>query len=208
MSARRDKFVQTSCVNLQSSDFIKLWINCETQVPKRSDMRKNGSISSYCCCNCADDELWGSPNFKPLFSNAILRYRYGSTLPQAMAWCLTAPDQHPNRCWLSSMRSCGIHMRTISQEMLKICSINMGVKNTNFRLQPHQLTLYSLNYSDVQCGYKMLFFWCFMVHHSVTTGARDAYLVVEGHQPGPLFTKQTDVLRQDLAKSRSREIQV
>ena len=36
-----------------------------------------------------------------------------------MAWCLRAPSHDLNLCWLSSARSCGIHLREISQKMPK-----------------------------------------------------------------------------------------
>ena len=33
-------------------------------------------------------------------SDAIWWHRYGSTLAQVMAWCLTAPSHYLNQCWL------------------------------------------------------------------------------------------------------------
>ena len=33
-------------------------------------------------------------------SDTIWRHRSGSTLPQVMAWCLTAPNHYQNLCWL------------------------------------------------------------------------------------------------------------
>ena len=38
---------------------------------------------------------------------------------------------------LSSVKSCGIHLRAISHEMLKICTLDVSLKITNLRLHPH-----------------------------------------------------------------------
>ena len=50
--------------------------------------------------------------------DAIWWHRFGSTLGQVMACCLTAPIHYQNQCWLmiSSKVSCGIHPRAIPQE--------------------------------------------------------------------------------------------
>ena len=37
-----------------------------------------------------------------------------------MACCLTAPSHYLNQCWLITLRSCGMHLMTLSQEDLKI----------------------------------------------------------------------------------------
>ena len=68
-------------------------------------------------------------------SDAIWCHRTWSTLVQVMA------------CWhqiiictnvdLSSMRSCGIHLRAISQERLKISMLDISLKIINLILQPH-----------------------------------------------------------------------
>ena len=49
-------------------------------------------------------------------SDAIWRHRSGSTLAQVMACCLTAPSHYMTNVDWSSVRSCGIHVWTISQE--------------------------------------------------------------------------------------------
>ena len=38
---------------------------------------------------------------------------------------------------LSSVKSCGIHLRAISHEILKIFTLNVSLKVTNLRLHPH-----------------------------------------------------------------------
>ena len=50
-------------------------------------------------------------------SDAIWRHRSGSTQAQVMACCLTAPSHYLNQCWLTSVRSNGIHLRAISYEI-------------------------------------------------------------------------------------------
>ena len=58
-------------------------------------------------------------------SDAIWQLRSGSTLAQSMVCCLTAPSHYLNRCWLINCL-CGMHLRAISQEVLKssICNLN------------------------------------------------------------------------------------
>ena len=71
--------------------------------------------------------------------DAIWRHGSRSTLDQAMAWCLSAPSHYLNQCsliiWtnvhLSSVKSCHIHLRVISQEILKRSIHDMSFKNTN-----------------------------------------------------------------------------
>ena len=55
-----------------------------------------------------------------------------------------APSHHLNQCWLL-MTSCGIHIRPISQEMLKISFLDMNRKNIHPRLQPHLTGTNGLN---------------------------------------------------------------
>ena len=51
-------------------------------------------------------------------SDAIWRPRTESTLAQVMACCLMAPSHYLNQCWLIiRVRSCGFHVRAISQEL-------------------------------------------------------------------------------------------
>ena len=56
--------------------------------------------------------------------------------------------------------SCGIHMKTISQEMLKISIIDMNLKTTDLTLQPHVPGVKELR--DINC---------FGVFPNVTFGA-------------------------------------
>ena len=58
-------------------------------------------------------------------SDAVWWQRSGPTLAQVMACCLTALSHYPHQ---SSARSCGIHLRATSQEMLKISSLDMILK--------------------------------------------------------------------------------
>ena len=46
-------------------------------------------------------------------NDVIWRHKYGSTLPQVMAWCHAAPSHYLNQCWLSSVKSNDTHLRTI-----------------------------------------------------------------------------------------------
>ena len=92
-----------------------------------------------------------------------------------------------NKCWLFSVRSCGLHMRAISQEILNIFILDMSLKITNIGLQPHLSGANELS-------------------HSGLTIMVSQFMVIiiwnNGFLPGPLLTKRTDVLRQDLVKSR------
>ena len=53
---------------------------------------------------------------------------------------LAAAWRHQAITWtnvdLSSVRSCCIHLRVISQEMLEISLLDMGLKNTHLILEP------------------------------------------------------------------------
>ena len=52
---------------------------------------------------------------------------------------LMEPSHYLNQCWLTSVSSCGIHLRAISLEMLKMSILDMKLKITTgtLRLQPH-----------------------------------------------------------------------
>ena len=63
--------------------------------------------------------------------------RTWSILIQVMAWCLTATSHYLNQCWLITVRASGIHLNTILQEMLKVSILDMSLKITNSKLQPH-----------------------------------------------------------------------
>ena len=53
-------------------------------------------------------------------SDTIWRHKTRSTLAQVMACCLTAPSHYLNQCWLSSVRSHGIHLMALSLDDAKI----------------------------------------------------------------------------------------
>ena len=48
-----------------------------------------------------------------------------------------APSHHLNQFLLSPVKSCGIQLSAFSQEMFRICILDMSLKSTNLRLQPH-----------------------------------------------------------------------
>ena len=85
-------------------------------------MKSNGSLSN---------SSWPS--------DAIWRQGSESTLAQVMVCCFTAPSHYWTTVDLSSVRSCGIHLRTISQEMLKMSILDMSLKIINLRLHLHLL---------------------------------------------------------------------
>ena len=54
-----------------------------------------------------------------------------------MAYCLKVPSHYLNQYWLIIKGVCGIHLSTISQEMLKILILEYSLKITQSKLQPH-----------------------------------------------------------------------
>ena len=67
--------------------------------------------------------------------DAIWQHRSGSTLAQVMAWCLMAPSHYLNQCWF--IISEVLWHSPGGNFMLKIPILNMSLKITNLRLQPH-----------------------------------------------------------------------
>ena len=68
-------------------------------------------------------------NFIINSSDAIWQVRSRSTMVQVLAWCLMAPSHYWDKCWLLiSEMICGIHLRTISQEMLKRSILDMSLE--------------------------------------------------------------------------------
>ena len=55
-----------------------------------------------------------------------------STLVLEMAYCLTAPSHHPNQ----SLRLCSFQLSVISQEILKIYTLDTSLKNDVISIQP------------------------------------------------------------------------
>ena len=89
---------------------------------------------------------WG-PKLAPLYvqhlhcnslwpSDAIWQHWSGSTLAQVMAWCHQAPSHYLKQCW-SMMRSIGIQLTSISQQVLNTPTPNMDLKITFLKLQPY-----------------------------------------------------------------------
>ena len=74
--------------------------------------------------------------------------RARSSLVQAIACCLMAPSHYLNQCWLIIREVfLGIHLRTISQEILKISILDMCLKITSLWLQLHLLKTNELRQS-------------------------------------------------------------
>ena len=69
--------------------------------------------------------------------DAIWWHISGITLAQVMACCLTAPSDCLNQCWLISVGSYGIHLRPISQVVLKISVSNKSLINDKY---PNEIT--------------------------------------------------------------------
>ena len=68
-------------------------------------------------------------NFNSLWpSGAIWQHWSESILAHVMAWCLTAPSHHWNKCWLVINGLNGIPLRAISWEILVISICKMSVK--------------------------------------------------------------------------------
>ena len=85
-------------------------------------------VNSSTCSDINIDLLWPS--------DGTWRQRFGSTLVQVMACCLTAPSHYLDQCWLI-ISSCGFHLRAISHDMLKITIFEISLKITDLRLQTH-----------------------------------------------------------------------
>ena len=57
---------------------------------------------------------------------AIWRQISWLTFAQGMTWCLTAPSHSLSQiCLMGTMRYCGIHLKGISKEMLKMYTLDM-----------------------------------------------------------------------------------
>ena len=68
--------------------------------------------------------------------DAMWRHKSGSTLAQVMACCPRTPSHYLHKCWSTSLRFGDIHLRGISQEMLKVSILVMSLKTANSILQP------------------------------------------------------------------------
>ena len=107
-------------------------------------LRISSIYVSVCLCICLSlapsicpkwpyyySKLCGSQWVNSLWpSDAIWQHRSGSTLAQVMACCLMAPSHYLNQFW-SLVTYCGIHLRAVSQEILKIPIMDMSLKITN-----------------------------------------------------------------------------
>ena len=79
--------------------------------------------------SCLTNSLWPC--------DTIWHQRSWATSAQVMACCLMATSHFWNQYWQSSVRYCGIHLRTVSQEMLKMSMLDMSLKMPILRLQLH-----------------------------------------------------------------------
>ena len=68
------------------------------------------------------DSLWPS--------DTIWRHKYGSTLAQVMACCLTAPSHYLNQCWLIISKASSIHLSEILQEIQRLSDTEITWKIT------------------------------------------------------------------------------
>ena len=68
---------------------------------------------------------------------AARRHRSWSTLAQVMACCLTAPSHYLNQRWLIISEVLWYWPVAISHEILKISVIDISLKMSSSRLQPH-----------------------------------------------------------------------
>ena len=99
---------------------------------------------SWCCLSSKNrsqssiNSLW--PN------DAIWRQRSGSTLAQVMACCLTAPSHYLNQCWFTRVRSIGIHLSTILQEILQPSITKISMKITFIKFLWNELRRLSTTY--------------------------------------------------------------
>ena len=69
--------------------------------------------------------------------DAIWQHRSGSTLDQVMACCLKATSHYLNQCWLIINGFWGIHIGTVTHEILMMSICKMSLKITFLKLLLH-----------------------------------------------------------------------
>ena len=94
-------------------------------------------------------------------SDAKWWHRSGSTLAQAMAWCLTAANHYLNQMATShsSMQSCGIHLRAIWQRVSNLLFFTASLKTIFLTPLPHQPETNGLNAHQFWLFYFILFYF-------------------------------------------------
>ena len=92
-------------------------------------------------------------------SDAIWCQRTFLTLVQIMACCLMAPSHHLNQCWLILCRSFGIHLRGISQEMLKISVLDIGLEIIKITAASPQVNEFNVNFNFLSRTVNYCFCW-------------------------------------------------
>ena len=70
-------------------------------------------------------------------NDSIWHQKYRSTLAEVMTCCLMAPSRYMNQCWLLISEVCGIHLRAITQWVLKLLLGMMSLKKLLVKLLPH-----------------------------------------------------------------------
>ena len=86
-------------------------------------------------------------------SDAIWWHSCGSALAEVMACCLMTPSHYLNQCWLdrSWVRPCGIHLRTISRQMLQISVLDLSLKLTDWGLHLYLQGINELTSNMIVC---------------------------------------------------------
>ena len=106
-----------------------------------------------------------------------------------MACCLTAPSHYLNwtKVDYSLVKSCGIRMREILQNMLKTSILDMNLKMYDLRLQTHlpwanEITIFSVRISHTICTQ----FCCALLsqYHSSVDACDICTYVLQGWVPG------------------------
>ena len=99
-------------------------------------------------------------------TDAIQHHRALSTLVQVMSCCLTAPSHYLNQYWLIISNVLWCSLMAISQISLKISILDVRLKITNSRSQPHLPVASGLNYCIlcrsilyIHCGMSQLWYF-------------------------------------------------
>ena len=109
------------------SQYHSCWCPGDTRSQSINSHGTDLVILVYSSFNTMVNSLWPS--------DVIWRHGSGSTLAQIMACYLMAPSHYVNQCWpVKLVRSCGIHLRAISQEVLKILILWYGFQDNQFKI--------------------------------------------------------------------------
>ena len=99
-------------------------VRCQLMIHVPQEIRRNENVINALKQKVLDMYTHWHVN-SSWHSDAIWQLRSGSTLAQFMVCCLMAPSHYMNQCWLINWLR-DMHLRTISQEVLKnsICNLN------------------------------------------------------------------------------------